>query len=298
MKTFDIIGFPINLGCDKDGTESSPSYLRKSGCLTSIRNQVNDLGDLPCPPRMSILEEKYASHPKIKFLSPILQASQPLADKVAASIRNNHIPVCIGGDHVMAFGSIAGVGLAKGKDNYAVIYIDAHGDFNTGETSGTGNMHGMHLSFLMGKGEPSIANYWGTTPLLDANNIYFLGARALDEGEKQMAKEMNLYVRTSEDLNLSTPYEIVNEVIEDIKKKGITHIHLSFDVDVIDPRYAPGTGVPESDGIMPALAYELIHLCEQSGLVRSVDVVEFNKNLDKEFRTKAIVKQVLKIIFN
>lgn len=298
MNTFDIIGFPINLGCDKDGTECSPSYLRKSGCFTSTRNQVNDLGDLPCPLRTSILEEKYASHPKIKFLTPILQASQPLADKVVASIRSNHIPVCIGGDHVMAFGSIAGVGLVKGKDNYAVIYIDAHGDFNTEETSRTGNMHGMHLSYLMGKGESVIANYWGVSPLLEPQNIYFLGARALDEGEKQMAKELNMYVRTSEDLNLSTPYGIVNEVMEDIKKKGITHIHLSFDVDVIDPRYAPGTGVPESDGITPALAYELIYLFEQSELVRSVDVVEFNKNLDKEFRTETIIKKVLKILLN
>ncbi len=296
MSTFDIIGFPINLGCDKDGTERSPSLIREKGCYTSMCHRVNDLGDLHCPPRASILDQKYASHPRIKFLKPILQASKPFADKVASSILNKHIPLCVGGDHVMAFGSIAGVGLAKGRDNYAVIYIDAHGDFNTERTSDSGNMHGMHLSYLMGKGDPVVANFWGASPLLEPRNIYFLGTRALDKGEKETAQKLNLHIRSSEDLRLNPPHKIVHEIIEDIKRKGISHIHLSFDLDVIDPIYAPGTGVPEPYGITPALAYELIHLCMESGLVASIDVVELNRNLDKNGCSEAIMEQVLEII--
>lgn len=296
MKTFDIIGYPINLGCDKDGNELTPSILRRDGCYTSAKHQVNDLGDLPCTPRGTIIEEKYASHPKIKYLKPILTASRPLAERVMKSIEQQHIPLCVGGDHVMAFGSIAGVGLSKGADNYAVIYIDAHGDFNTEASSSTGNMHGMHLSYLMGYGEADIAHFWGVSPLLKPQNIYFLGARALDPGEIEMAAKLNMYIRSSEQLNASDPTEVIVDILSDIKRKGIDHIHLSFDVDVIDPEYAPGTGVPEKKGLPPALAYTLIRLCMQSDHVKSVDIVELNANLDQGRITEMAMQQVLKII--
>lgn len=298
MMVFDVIGYPINLGCDKDGNELTPSILRRDGCYTSAKHQVNDLGDLPCTPRAAIIEEKYASHPKIKFLNPILTASRPLAERVKHSIEQQHIPLCVGGDHVMAFGSIAGVGLAKGADNYAVIYIDAHGDFNTEASSSTGNMHGMHLSYLMGYGEADIANFWGVSPLLKPQNIYFLGARALDPGEIEMAAKLNMYVRSSEQLNASDPAEVIVDILSDIKRKGIDHIHLSFDVDVVDPRYAPGTGVPEKDGIMPALAYTLVKSCMNSGIVRSIDLVELNVLLDKSQKTKELFENVLKVILS
>ena len=298
MKTFDVIGYPINLGCDKNGNELTPSILRRDGCYTSAKHQVNDLGDLPCTPRAAIIEEKYASHPTIKFLKPILTASRPLAERVLHSIEQQHIPLCVGGDHVMAFGSIAGVGLAKGADNYAVIYIDAHGDFNTEASSSTGNMHGMHLSYLMGYGEADIANFWGVSPLLKPQNIYFLGARALDPGEKEMAAKLNMYIRSSEQLNASDPTEVIVDILSDIKSKGIDHIHLSFDVDVVDPRYAPGTGVPEKDGITPVLAYILVKACMNSGLVRSIDLVELNVLLDESQKTKELFENVLKVILS
>lgn len=296
MKTFDVIGYPINLGCDKDGNELTPSILRRDGCYTSAKHQVNDLGDLPCTPRGTIIDEKYASHPKIKFLNPILTASRPLAERVKHSIEQQHIPLCVGGDHVMAFGSIAGVGLAKGADNYAVIYIDAHGDFNTEASSSTGNMHGMHLSYLMGCGEADIANFWEVSPLLKPQNIYFLGARALDPGEKEMAAHHSIFVRSTEEVNVADSAELMAMIIDDIRQKDIKHIHLSFDVDVIDPEYAPGTGVPEKKGIPPALAYTLIRLCMQSDLVKSVDIVELNANLDQGRITEGVMQQVLKII--
>lgn len=296
MKSFDIIGFPVNLGCDKNGSELTPSILREDECYTSTKHQVNDLGDLSCPTREDIIQEKYASHAKIKFLRPILTASRPLADKVALSVERGHIPICIGGDHVMAFGSIAGVAQAKGVDNYTVVYIDAHGDFNTELTSSSGNMHGMHLSFLMGYGEADIANFWGVCPLLKPENIYFLGARALDPGEREMAADLNMYIRSSEQLNVSDPSEVIAGILSDIKSKGINHIHLSFDVDAIDPHYAPGTGVPEKDGITPALAYTFVRELMKSEMVKSIDLVELNATLDKDRITEGIMQQVLSII--
>lgn len=296
MNQFDIIGFPINLGCDRNGNELTPSLLRDGGCFTSSRNLVNDLGDISCIPREMILKEKYNSHPKIKFLQPILESSQNLSDKVLASINSHHIPLCIGGDHVMALGSIAGVGLAKGAENYAVIYIDAHGDFNTEQTSSTGNMHGMHLAYLMGKGESRITNLWGESPLLNPKNAYFIGPRALDPGEKELANELGIYIKSSEELNRCDPTALISEIVDDIRQKGIEHIHLSFDVDVIDPKYAPGTGVPEANGITPALAYTLVRLCMQTDLVKSIDIVELNTNLDLEDVTMNIIQKVLTII--
>ena len=296
MNQFDIIGFPINLGCDRNGNELTPSLLRESGCFTSSRNLVNDLGDISCISREVILKEKYNTHPKIKFLQPILESSQILSDKVLASINRHHIPLCIGGDHVMALGSIAGVGLAKGAENYAVIYIDAHGDFNTEQTSSTGNMHGMHLAYLMGKGEPRIANLWGKSTLLNPKNAYFLGPRALDLGEKELANELGIYIKSSEELNRCDPTALMSEIINDIRQKGIEHIHLSFDVDVIDPKYAPGTGVPEANGITPALTYTLVRLCMQTGLIKSIDIVELNSLIDIEKQTETIIKNILRLI--
>lgn len=296
MKTYDIIGFPINLGCDKLGNELTPGLLRGEKCYYSNVNTVNDLGDIPCISCEAIREDKYANHKKIKYLYPILDASKRLCLSVRESLRQRHIPITIGGDHVLAFGSIAGVAQAKGADNYAVVYIDAHGDFNTELTSSSGNMHGMHLSFLMGYGEADIANFWGVSPLLKPQNIYFLGARALDPGEKEMAAKLDMYVRSSEQLNTSDPAKVVNDILSDIKSKGIDHIHLSFDVDVIDPRYAPGTGVPEKDGITPSLAYTFVRKLMQSEMVKSIDLVELNANLDKDRMTEEIMQQVISII--
>lgn len=298
MKTFDIIGFPINLGCDKNGNELTPELLRKNGCYTSLFNIVNDLGDIGCIDRADIIEDIYSGHPKIKFLNPILNTSKLLVDKVISSVRRGHIPLCVGGDHVMALGSITGISLEKGSDNYAVIYIDAHGDFNTEETSTSGNMHGMHLSYLMGIGESIISGFFEKNPLLNPKNIYFLGTRALDKGEKLLVDKLGLNITTSKELNRSIPTMVVDDVITDIKRKGINHIHLSFDVDVIDPKYAPGTGVPEDNGISPAIALELVANFMKSCLVASVDLVEFNSLLDEGGKTRRIFEQVLQTILD
>lgn len=298
MRNFDIIGFPINLGCDRNGNELTPSLLRADNFYYSKSNLVNDLGDIFCPDRVDLLDKKYSDDPRIKFEKPILESCKKLCATVISSLKLNHIPIVIGGDHVLAYGSIAAVALEKGIENYAVIYIDAHGDFNTEETSSTGNMHGMHLSFLMGNGKKELVDFWGKSPLLNPKNIYFLGARALDPGEKELANELGIYIKSTEELNECDLKLLVEEIIADIKGKGIHHIHLSFDIDSIDPKFAPGTGVPEANGITPNTAYELVKFCMGSDLVQSIDIVELNVNLDIDNKTKSIFENTLRIILS
>lgn len=298
MNTYDIIGFPINLGCDKVGNELTPAILRRENCYTSSDNIVNDLGDIPSISCAAISRDKYSYHKRIKYLDPILDASEDLCHSVRQSLRQGHIPVCIGGDHVLAFGSIAAIALEKGADNYAVVYVDAHGDFNTELTSASGNMHGMHMSYLMGLGQKELAHYWGKFPILRTHNIYYLGARALDPGEVQVAQEHNIFIRSSYDLNFSTPSNIVDSIVSDIINKGIDHIHISFDIDVIDPIFAPGTGVPEKDGISPKIGYEIVKQLMNTGLVKSADIVELNNLLDPTGKTKEIFKNTLRLILS
>lgn len=287
----DFIGAPINLGCDKDGVENTPDYIRQKWLRS--HPAIKDLGNIECPKRQEILEEKYRSNPNIKFFTQILDFSSSLADKVKNSIINSHFPLIVGGDHVLSFGSIAGISLALGFDKFAVIYIDAHGDFNTEKTSLSANMHGMHLAFLMGYGEERAANFWGKPEILKPQNLYFIGARALDEGEKQLAKELNLKIVSSEETIREDTQSILKPILDDIKHKGIKHIHISFDIDVIDPVYAPGTGVKEKNGITEHKAVEIIKTIINTGLVRSVDIVELNTALDKEKKTEKVILNIL-----
>lgn len=292
----DIIGIPINLGCDRDGVELAPDLIRSQNRDLLRAKDISDLGNVECKTRAEIQQDKWFWDKRIKFRDPILPAIKASSVIVSESIKKGRIPVCLGGDHVMAYGTIGGVSLAKGKDNYAVVYIDAHGDFNTEETSTSGNMHGMHMSFLMGLGEKKLSKLWGTDQMLNPGNIYFLGQRALDPGEEKIAKELNLYIQTTEMVMNKKPSVLVSEVVNSIKQKGISHVHLSFDIDVIDPSLAPGTGVPEKNGVTTSVALEIVKELLEFDIVKSADIVEWNPSLDKNNATGDIVRKLLETL--
>lgn len=293
-RQIDFIGVPINLGCDRSGVEETPDYIRRS--WLPHRPFIFDLGNVMCPKRHDILDEKHKGHSNIKFFHHILKTTEEVSHKVRESINNRHFPLIVGGDHVLSYGSIAGIAQAVGIDKYAVIYIDAHGDFNTEKTSTSGNMHGMHLSFLMGFGDRKASNHFGITPLLRHDNIYFIGSRALDPGEISLAKRLDLSITTSKDVMENNIKDILKPILENIKFKGINHIHISFDIDVIDPQFAPGTGVKEKYGITPNKAIEIISEIMSSGLVKSADVVELNRILDENEQTTSIIHEILDIL--
>lgn len=291
---YDFIGMPINLGCDHTGVELAPKYVRDNLKDLFEIGYIRDLGDIPCANKDDILLEKFSTHQNIKFFHPILKASELLSIQVKNSISNNRIPIICGGDHVSAFGSIAGVALNKGINNYAVIYIDAHGDFNTEIESPSGNMHGMHISFLMGLGESKAVHFFESSPLLDPKNIYFIGSRALDEGEIITSEKHDMHIITSIEAENMDVKKYIATIIEDIKSKNIEHIHISLDIDAIDPKYAPGTGVPEKNGMTPQTIVVILNELKKSGLCKSIDFVEFNPCLDRDNLTANIYYKLIK----
>ncbi len=279
-----LIGVPIFFGSDKKGVEFGPRKLREKGIVEIlIRNNhtVYDLGNLYIE---NIEEEqKFNSHPSMKYLKPIVDVNKNLAHEVYSALSSNSFPLVIGGDHSLGLGSISGA--SKYSDTIAVIWVDAHGDINTDETSHTGNIHGMPLAAAMGVGFDELTDLYYKGTKVNSNNVFIIGARDLDDGEKALIKSKNLNVYSTEDVRNIGIEKILTEVYSKIKAIGCESIHLSFDIDCLDSNLVPGTGTPVRDGMnLEQVKYLLKYLME-TNLVKSMDFVELNPVLDKNDST-------------
>jgi len=197
QQTVTVIGFPIDLGSGRRGVDMGPSALRIAGLeskLEQLGYKVEDTGDI----NVQIMERQKVSNPKLKYLDEILKTSKMLATRVEKVLEQNKFPLCIGGDHSMALGTIAGISsyCEKNKLTLGVIWIDAHTDMNTDETTPSGNIHGMPLAASMGLGYPDLVNFYGFTPKLKPENCVVIGARSIDPQERLNIKKLNLNVYT------------------------------------------------------------------------------------------------------
>lgn len=189
----------------------------------------------------------------------------------------------LGGDHSLGLGSVAGA--SRAFKNLAVVWVDAHGDINTHETSESGNVHGMSLAKAMGIGFPDLTDVYYKGPKVQNENVFIIGARDLDKGEYDLIKKEHLHVYTAKRIHEYGLEHVVNEVLSDIKARGIDTIHLSFDLDFIDAKYVPGTGTPVPDGMTVEEAETLLKMFAETKLVRSMDFVELNPLLDRNDTT-------------
>ena len=290
-----IIGMPLFYGCDKPGVEKGPEELRKNNLIDIFQENhtVYDLGDIEVEKVNA--EDKFLSNSKLKYLEQVVAANNGLADKVFSALENNTLPFIIGGDHSLALGSIAGTSKFLGND-LAVIWIDAHGDINTDETSPSGNIHGMPLAASMGIGYKKLTSIFFDDFKVKPENVFILACRDLDAGELALIDELNMNVWTNKDINDKGPTIVINELLSLIKEKNIKNIHLSYDIDCLDPEYVPGTGTPVSDGLSFTESKILLEPILSTSLVRSIDFVEYNPDLDKNNRTKETCIELLKFI--
>ncbi len=275
-----IIGVPIFYGADKRGPEQGPAKLREKNIVEVIGkhgHRVFDFGDLFVP----VVEEcnKFFSHPKMKYLEPIIQVNNNLAHLVYSSIKGGSFPLVIGGDHSIGLGSIAGV--SKAHKNFAVVWVDAHGDINTHTTSESGNVHGMSLAKSMGLGYVDLTDVYFKGRKVIPENVFIVGARDLDPGEYNYIKEENLNVYTTKRIEEKGIEHVVNEVLEDLRSKNIDALHLSFDLDFIDAQFVPGTGTAVGEGPSIEDTKTLLKVLAETKLVKSMDFVELNPLLDK-----------------
>lgn len=280
----DLIGVPIDFGAGRRGVDMGPSALRYAGLdsmLERIGHRVQDRGNITVP----VMESCSVTEPKLRFLDCILRVASDVANEVQASMMRGHLPLTLGGDHSFSFGSIAGAARVK---KIGVIWIDAHGDFNTPETTPSGNIHGMPLAALCGYGDPRLVRLGnGATRSIDPANVVNVGARDLDDKERILMRESGMTVFATEQLDRLGMYETMRRAIE-IAGRDTDGFYLSLDLDALDPVYAPGVGTPVPGGLTYREALLACELIAESGKMLAMDLVEVNPILDEHNRTASI----------
>lgn len=281
-----IIEMPLDFGGRRHGSDMGPSAIRLAG----IRNKIESLGHTVIhETSIEVETQEYAEigeNPKAKYLKPIASGCETLAKKVEEVAANGDFPLILGGDHSIVLGSLAGLDSVYKKNNLrlGVLYVDAHADFNTPETSPTGNIHGECLAASAGLGLPEFVNLHHEGRKVDPKNICYVGLRDLDEGEKILMKEAGVTVFTMSDIDrMGFP-----EVVKKVKLFFKTHcdvVHISFDMDSLDPAIAPGTGVPVPGGLNYREGLLLMEEMCSLKMVNSMEIVEVNPILDVRNQT-------------
>lgn len=291
----NVIGVPLNLGCDREGVERAPNHLRERGLIPLIRangHRVFDLGNLYVPPVKE--SDKFVRGNSMKYLDIIVDVNNNLAELVYDTLRGGAFPLVIGGDHSLGLGSVSGVG--KCYDDFGIIWLDAHGDINTNETSPSGNIHGMPLSALMGMGSEELVNIYAPGNKVNPQNVFLVGTRSLDDGEQALIEREQLSVYTMDTIRLKGIRFVADDIRRKLKERKIRNVHFSIDVDSIDPRFAPGTGTTVSEGLMPDQFKDFVDIMLSTNLVKSMDLVELNPSLDTNDLTTNLCLQIIDYI--
>ncbi len=284
----DIIGVPIDLGADRRGVDMGPSAIRYAHLhreLQKIGHTIEDHGNV----EVAIAEMCNISEPNLKYIDCIVPMARRTAGAVATSIQSGHFPLVIGGDHSLALGSIRGA--AKHK-KLGVIWVDAHADFNTAETTPSGNIHGMPLAALCGLGDPRLVRLWDESePVLDSRRVAVIGARDLDAGEKKNLRETGVTVLDMEQIDRLGMFRVMEQAIAQISQE-VDGIYLSFDVDSLDPHHAPGVGTPVTGGLSYREAHLACEMAAETGKLIGMDLVEVNPILDVQNQTAALAVEL------
>jgi arginase len=276
-----IIGAPLDLGQTRRGVDMGPSAIRYAGLeerLAAIGHAVTDQGNVvaPEPEAISLGDER------ARFLPEILDACAELAALVEAAVADGARPLVLGGDHAVALGTLAGLAAAAGQVG-GVIWIDAHGDLNTPETSPSGNVHGMPLGAALGRASTWFAHARLRLPALDPSRVALVGIRSLDPSERAFLREADIRVFTMSDIDRIGIERTMREALDRVGGPGF--VHVSLDLDSLDPEVAPGVGTPVRGGLTYREAHLACELIAESGIAGSFEVVEANPILDRENTT-------------
>jgi arginase len=283
----DIVGVPMDLGAGRRGVDMGPYAIRYAGLehdLVAMGLRVTDHHNLQVPGP----ESGEVHNPRAKFDDLIEDACVELRQRVAEIARAGHFPLVLGGDHSIAMGTVAGLLDAWG--DVGVLWIDAHGDINTPSTSPSGNVHGMPVAALLGKAQ--IGSRLGfSTRQVKPERLVLFGTRTLDPGERSIIRELGIRMFTMSEIDQLGVTAAVREAIEILRGPG--GIHISFDMDAVDPLEAPGVGTPWPGGLTYREAHLAMELLAQTGLVSSMEVVEVNPIHDHENRTAKLAAELI-----
>jgi arginase len=279
-----VIGAGLDLGAGRRGVDMGPSAIRIAGVTQGLRRlgfRVEDDGDVGVPAP----ESRDPGPSSARYVDAIYHVCNRLRLRVRRSLEQGEIPLVMGGDHSIAVGTVAGVAEHfRGQDRrVGLVWVDAHADMNTPETSPSGNVHGMPLAAALGVAGPEFESDAWPLPAVDSSRVAIVGARQLDDGEKRLIRELEAHVYTMSDLDRRGVEPVIEEALEVVAGDGF--VHVSLDMDALDPEIAPGVGTPVRGGLSYREAHLALELVADSGLAGSLDVVEVNPILDRENAT-------------
>jgi arginase len=280
-----IIGAPLDLGQDRRGVDMGPSAVRVANLnarVASLGYEVEDWGNIP-------VEQKEAwpeGAANAKYLAQIATACHALAQRVEDALTRRHLPLVLGGDHSVAVGTVSGVSryFRQRGEKAGLIWLDAHADMNTPDSSPSGNIHGMPLACIVGDGPPELTGIAGFRPILDPHNVVIVGLRDVDQTEKPHVRDSGIRAFTMRDIDERGLRAVMDEAIQ-IASDGTAGIHVSLDMDFCDPVHAPGVGTPVRGGATYREAHLAMEMICDSRRMVSLEVVEVNPVIDERNRT-------------
>jgi len=284
-KKIRVIGVPLDLGQGRRGVDMGPSAVRVAGLearLEALGHVVEDGGNVAVP----IPEQKKEGDPHAKYLREITATCTKHAELVLKTLEAGKVPLCLGGDHSMAAGTVAGVAEFYRKQNQRIglIWIDAHTDINTPESSPSGNVHGMPLAALTGLGPPELANILGFSPKVKPENCVLVGVRDIDQIEKENVHRAGIEVFTMRDIDERGMRTVMEEALR-MAGRGTAGYHVSLDMDWVDPEDAPGVGTPVRGGATYREAHLAMEIIADHGRMLSFEIVEVNPVIDEHNQT-------------
>lgn len=307
-KTVHILGIPMDLGAGQRGVDMGPSALRLAKLheeIEALGYKMCDHGNIKVPIPQSARAQHFAKYEQVSasgvtspiknahYADAIITICQETYNKLKA-LPENAFPVILGGDHAIALGSVAGMAhnphrQAQGRTG--VLWIDAHADLNTPETSPSGNVHGMPLATLLGMEKAGLANVWGGGAIIRPEDVVYIGLRSVDQEEKRMIREYNIRAYDISAIDLKGIDGVIKESLAHLK--DVDNLHVSFDADALDPSIAPGVGTPVNGGLTFREAHYIMESLATSKRVTSVDLVEVNPVLGSHNQTGKIMVDLL-----
>jgi arginase len=283
-----IIGVPMDLGASRRGVDMGPSALRVAGLharLKQLGRQVEDIGNV----HVRQPEEQHYGEKNAKYLDEISETCKGLAEIVGKSLDEDQMPLVLGGDHSIAVGTVAGTAahFHKKSKRIGVIWLDAHGDMNTPESSPSGNVHGMPLASIMGYGPPELVELAGNKPMVEPRSVSLVGIRELDAKERRLVKESGVHIFTMRDIDERGMREVMAEALR-FATDDTAGVAVSLDMDFVDPSDAPGVGTPVRGGVTYRESHLALEMIADSRSMLSFELVEINPVIDEHNKTASL----------
>lgn len=289
-----IIGVPSDYGQLRRGVDMGPSAIRYADVVERLENlgyEIKDEGDI-------LVKKETATSQlgtNLKNLKEVIEVCTKLSIKVQEVLEDGRFPLVLGGDHSIAIGTLAG--LTTKYKNLGVIWYDAHADINTPETSPSGNIHGMPLAVSLGLGDDRLVQIGGFAPKIKPENIVIIGARSVDPGERELIKKLGIKVYSMHEVDRLGMTKVIEDTISYLNDRQVDGVHLSLDLDGIDPLYTPGVGTPVPGGITYRESHLAMEMLEEEGFITSAEFVEVNPILDERNKTADVAVALMGSLF-